>query len=111
LGGGRSSSPSPSPSSSSSSSSSSSFSCSCSISLLLDRRGRCLDIVGQPGQTLEKTLAVGRARGHDVPDLVLELGELQRLGDFLRCHGYKGVSKHEERGELRGGEGEGQGKR
>ena len=55
--------------------------------LLLGRRGRCLDVVGQPGEALEQALARGRARGHDVPHLVLELGELQRLSDFLGFHG------------------------
>lgn len=35
--------------------------------------GRCLDVVGQPCQTLEETLTGGGAAGYDVPDLVLEL--------------------------------------
>ena len=57
------------------------------VRLLLGRgRGR-LDVVGQPSETLEQTLACGGATGHDVPDLVLKLGELERLGDFLRLHG------------------------
>ena len=50
--------------------------------LLLRRRRGCLNVVGQPSKTLEETLARGRATGHDVPDLVLELGELESLGDF-----------------------------
>src|SRR6478609_5345732 len=60
--------------------------------LLLGRRRRGLDVVGQPGQTLEQTLAGGGAAGHDVPDLVLELGELESLRDFLGLHGWEWVS-------------------
>lgn len=55
-------------------------------SSLLRGRRRCLDVVGQPGQALEQTLARRGATWHHVPDLVLELGQLQRLGDFLRLH-------------------------
>ena len=53
------------------------------VSLFLDGRGGGLDVVGQPSQTLEETLAGGGTAGHNVPDLVLELGELQSFGDFL----------------------------
>lgn len=55
--------------------------------LFLRRRRRGLDVVRQPREALEQTLAGGGTAGHDVPDLVLELGKLQRLGDFLGFHG------------------------
>ena len=55
--------------------------------LLLRRGGLRFHVVGQPGQAFEETFAGSRAAGHDVPDLVLELGKLERLGDFLGFHG------------------------
>lgn len=58
--------------------------------LLLGRRGRGLDVVGQPGQAFEQTFSRGGARRHDVPDLVLKLVQLQRVGNFLWLHGYYG---------------------
>lgn len=38
--------------------------------LLLGRGGGRLDVVRQPGETLEEALSGRRATGHDVPDLV-----------------------------------------
>lgn len=57
------------------------------VLLFLRRRRRGLDVVGQPGQALEQTFSRGGARRHDVPDLVLKLVQLKRVGDFLRFHG------------------------
>lgn len=44
--------------------------------LLLSRRQGSLDVVGEPREALEQALARRGARRHDVPDLVLELGQL-----------------------------------
>lgn len=51
--------------------------------LFLDGGGGGLDVVGEPGQTLEEAFTGRGTAGHDVPDLVFELGELESLGDFL----------------------------
>lgn len=59
--------------------------------LLLGGRWRCFHIVGEPGQTLEQTFSRSRARWHDVPDLVLELVELQGISNFLWFHGVSDV--------------------
>lgn len=47
-----------------------------SAGLLLGRSRRGLDVIRQPGESLEETLAGGCAAGDDVPDLVFEFGEL-----------------------------------
>lgn len=44
--------------------------------LLLGWRRRSLDVVREPGETLQKTLTGCRTAGYDVPDLVLELSKL-----------------------------------
>lgn len=54
-----------------------------SYHLFLDGSSRGLDVVGEPGQAFQQTLTTGGAAGHDIPDLVLELGELESVGDFL----------------------------
>jgi hypothetical protein len=60
------------------------------IALFLDGSSRGLDVVGEPGQALQKAFTSSGTARHHVPNLVLELGELKGFGDFLRRHGYKG---------------------
>ena len=54
--------------------------------LLLDRGGRGLDVGREPLQAFEETFAGGSAAGHHEPELVLELVELECLGDLLWVH-------------------------
>src|SRR5690349_15030116 len=55
---------------------------------LLLRRGSGwrFDVVGEPCQALKKALARGGTAGYDVPNLVLQLGQVQSLSDFLGFH-------------------------
>lgn len=59
-------------------------------SLLLRRRHWRLDVGRQPAETLDEALAGRGTRGHDVPDLVLELGELEGLSDLVGLEGCGG---------------------
>lgn len=60
------------------------------VLLFLGGCGGGFDIVGQPGQALEKTLAGRGTARDDEPYLVLELVEFETLRDFFGIHGYWG---------------------
>jgi hypothetical protein len=58
-----------------------------SEALLLYRRRGGLDVVREPSETFEQAFTGRGTTGHHVPDLVLELGELEGFGHFLGFHG------------------------